>query len=133
MCDPVSVGIAAGAAAGGAVLKKAMTPKMPKVSQPDPAAERAQAEAEAQQRANAQLAADQRRRREQMGLLARGAPAQPTVSFGDSRKSVPDGVFGAAMQVVTRNSTARQASMLSRGASITLGGGGSSGRQVSLQ
>ena len=130
MCDPVSMVVGA---VGGMAVSKAMTPKAPKISQPDPAAERAQAEAEAQQRANAQLAADQRRRREQMGLLARGAPAQPTVSFGDSQRTGgPEGVFGAAAQAVTRSATARQASMLSRGASITLGGGGSSGRQVNV-
>ena len=90
---------------------------------PDPAVERANAEAEAQQRANAQLAADQRRRRDQQNLLARGAP-QPTVSFGESEAR--DMGIGPMQGATTRRSVARQASLLGRGASITLGGGGSS-------
>lgn len=111
-------------AVAGTVATKAMTPKAPKISTPDPAAERAAAEAEAQQRANAQLAADQRRRREQMGLLSRGAPAQPTVTFGDS--GAPTMGIGPMSGATTRSTTAKQASLLGRGASVTLGGGGSS-------
>lgn len=127
MCDPVSLAVGAVA---GTVATSALTPKRAKVAaMPDPAEERAAAEAEAQQRANAQLAADQRRRREQQNLLARGAPQQPTVTFGDSGQA-PNGI-GPTAGTSTRSTTARQSSLLSRGASISLGGGGSSSRAAS--
>lgn len=123
MCDPVSLAVGAVA---GTVATKAIAPKPPKVAaMPDPAEERASAEADAQQRANAQLAADQRRRREQQSLLARGAPQQPTVSFGESGTSSTG--IGPTSGTTTRSTTGRQASLLARGAtSINLGGGGSS-------
>lgn len=126
MCDPVTIGVAAGGLLGGAVLGSAMAPKAPKApKQPDPAVERAQAEAEAAQRANAQLAMDQRRRREGGSLIARGAPA-PT--FGDRQTSADDTSLSpiSGTRLTSRTSVARQASsLISRGAPVVYGGGGS--------
>lgn len=78
-----------------------------------PAEERANAEAEAAQRVNARLAADQRRRRGQGSLLATGAPS---FTMGDSGS---DGAspLGAGGAFTTRSTTAkRAASMISQGA-----------------
>lgn len=126
MCDPVTLGVTAGGLLGGAVLGKAMAPKAPSApKQPDPAIERAKAEAEAAQRANAQLATDQRRRREGGSLMAKGAPA-PT--FGDRQAPTDDTSLSpiSGGRPTSRTSVARQASsLISRGAPVVYGGGGS--------
>lgn len=90
-------------------------PAAPKL--PDPAAERAKAEAAAAQSANAQLAADQRRRREQSSLIARGAPA-PT--FGDTGAAGLSPISGST----SRSTTAKAGSLMGRGAPTVYGGGG---------
>ena len=75
MCDPVSMLIGA---ASATVATKVLAPKSSGGSAPaaaDASAERAKAEAEAAASANQKLAADQRRRREQQSLVARGAPS----------------------------------------------------------
>lgn len=130
MCDPVSLAVGAVA---GTVATKALTPKPSRAATaapPDPAVERATAEAEAQQRANAQLAADQRRRREQQNLLARGAPQQPTMTFGEA--GLPTNGIGPTSGMTTRSTTARQASLMGRGApgATFTGGGGASTRRT---
>lgn len=76
---------------------------------PDPAVERAAAEAEAAQKANRQIAEDTRRRREQGQLIARGAP-QPTL--GDT--GAVDGL--SPIGPTSRSSVARTASLVTRGA-----------------
>lgn len=89
-------------------------PKKPKIDAPSPDVERARAEAEATQRVNAQLAADQRRRRGQESLIARGAP-QPT--FGDM-SSLPEqpGVSTTTPgRATSRSAVGRTASLMSRG------------------
>lgn len=59
------------------VATKVMTPNMPaQAAAPDPAAEREAAQAEAAQRANAKIVADQRRRRAARGLLSLGLDEQ---------------------------------------------------------
>lgn len=77
MCDPVSMAVGAVVGAAGSGM---FGGKQRSAALPDPAAERAAAEAEATTAANRKLAATQARRREQGSLIARGAP-QPT--FGD--------------------------------------------------
>jgi hypothetical protein len=74
MCDPVSV---VTGFVGGQVLNTLLKPSGGgiRMGATDPATERANAEAKASQDANLRLAATQKRRREQAGLLARGAPA----------------------------------------------------------
>ena len=105
---------------------------------PDPATERATAEAEAAQRANTQLAQANRRRREQNSLMSKGAPTTPpapTFSLGDSTTLDPGTNTLSAAGATTRNTTARTASLMSRGATaqgVASGGGGSS-YQVSMQ
>lgn len=96
---------------------------------PDPAVERATAEALAAQRANAQLAESNRRRREQGSLLAKGAPATPQFNFGDSSTSGPSNVLDST-GMTTRSSTARTASLMSRGTPSTISapGGANYGR-----
>lgn len=91
------------------------TPAAPKL--PNPEAERAKAEASAAQSANAQLAADQRRRREQSSLIARGAPS-PT--FGDTGAAGLSPLGGST----SRSSTAKAGSLMGRGAPTVYGGGG---------
>lgn len=111
MCDPVSLVLGA---AGTMVTKKILSPKKQAQgaaeAESGPAAERAAAEAEAQQTANRRLAEDQRRRREQQSLLAKGAP-QP--SFGDATAGAdPINPMGTS----NRSTTARAGSLMSRGA-----------------
>ncbi|OWQ92023.1 hypothetical protein CDN99_06605 [Roseateles aquatilis] len=88
MCDPVSVGIGL---VGGMVASKALAPKTSTASvvpTTDPAVERSAAEAEAAQSANRKLAEDQRRRRGQGSLLAKGAP---TPTLGDTTSASNSG------------------------------------------
>lgn len=103
---------------------------------PDPAVERARAEAEAAQRVNAKLAADQRRRREQGSLLAKGAPA-PTFSLGDTEGDPQSPIESPGSlglrKPTSRSTTAQQASLITRGAPSYGGGGRLSGGQVALQ
>lgn len=135
MCDPVSMIVGA---VGGMVASKAMAPKQKaqaatSEAAADPVAERAAAEAQAQQTANRRLAEDQRRRREQQSLLAKGAP-QP--SFGDATAGAdPINPMGTS----NRSTTARAGSLMSRGApaapsavSPTAYGGGGSRMQVNM-
>lgn len=88
--------------------------KVKQAEQPAPADERAKAEADAAQRANAALAETNRRRREQSSLLAKGAPVTPQFSFGDTSGG-PSNVLDAT-GLTTRNTTARTASLMSLGA-----------------
>jgi hypothetical protein len=122
VCDPVSMLVGA---VGATVVGRAIAPKQQSAAapaQPDPAEERAKAEAEAAQRANAQLAMDQRRRREQGSLLAKGGMVQPSFPMGDEGSgSSPLSTSG---RLASRTTTARAASLISRGAS---GGGGGFG------
>lgn len=146
MCDPVSltVGLVGGAmvseqrssrkAASAAAAAQA-------AAQPDPAEERAKAEAEAAQRVNAQLADANRRRREQGSLLAKGAPAAPTFSLGDAEGEAqsPIGPTGSGLAARTgralltsRSTVAKQSSLMSRGAPGGYGGGGGGDIRMNL-
>jgi len=126
MCAPVSLIVGA---VGGLAVSKALTPKQqaaaaPASELPDPAEERARAEAEAAQKANAKLAADSRRRREQGSLLAKGAP---TFAFGDATTDPGASPISSSIQPVTRGTTVRKASLMSQGAATagsTFSGGG---------
>lgn len=72
MCDPVSIGYVV----AGAVAASALKPKAPgALEQPDPAAERARAETDAAQAANAKTATDKRARA--ANALALGGYASP--------------------------------------------------------
>jgi hypothetical protein len=138
MCDPVTAIIAGGALVGSTAYsarqaRKASTEaaKIQADAQPDPAAERAKAEAEAAQRVNAQLAADGRRRREQGSLISRGAPA---LQLGDEGEATgtgasPLGAPGSGGRLTSRRTVAQTASLMSRGAPAGGGyGGGGGGR-----
>lgn len=138
MCNPVAY--VAGGLLGGLVASKAMGPKVESpqttATQVDPAAERAAAEAEAANRANIQLAADQRRRREQGSLMSRGAP---TFGLGDAADGTGLSPIGPSVKPVTRNTTAQRASLMSRGApaagggtTFSGGGGGGSARNLAV-
>ncbi len=102
MCDPVSVVVGLGTAA---VASKAS--KRP--SGGDPEKERQRAEAEAAASANRQLAADQRRRREQQSLVARGGP-QP--SLGDEEAGFSEGLVNSGFR---SRSQMRTSSLLASG------------------
>jgi hypothetical protein len=115
VCDLIT--LAAGAL--GAAAATAAKPKTLKAATPaDPAVERAAAEADAQVKANQRLAFDQRRRREQGSLLAKGGP-----TFGDTGQ---DGASPLSPgQPVTRGTPVRRqnqvASLLGRGRSVVDG------------
>jgi len=126
MCDPISVGIGL---VGGMVASKALAPKSAPaaaaaVPTTSPAEDQAKAEGEAAQKANAQLAADNRRRREQQSLMLKGAPA-PATNFGDS--TTADGISplgGIARGGMNRSVVAqRTASLMSAGAAAPATGG----------
>lgn len=126
MCDPVSLVVGA---VGGLLGAKALSPRQQgqtAASLSDPAAENAQAEAEAAQRANARLATDQRRRREQGSLLARGAP-QATFGDGTSGSVVDGSPLSAGTAGVTRSTAGRSSSLIARGAAVAGGGSGGAG------
>lgn len=109
MCDPVSMVVGA---VGGLVASKVLAPKSQAAAvtpTTDPAAERAAAEAEAQQTANRKLAEDNRRRREQGSLIAKGAP-QPTL--GDATTGA-DAL--SPLGTSNRSTSASAASLISRG------------------
>ncbi len=131
MCDPISLIVGA---VGGLAVSSLVAPQQSgsSVAQlPDPAEERAKAEAEAAQKANAKLASDSRRRREQGSLLAKGAP--PTFSFGDATTDAGTSPI-TSIQPVTRRTTARKASLMSQGSTAggsSFGGGGGGGRRYS--
>jgi hypothetical protein len=134
MCDPLTLTI--GLVGGGAMVSEQRNSRKAAnaaaaaqaAAQPDPAAERAKAEAEAAQRVNAQLADANRRRREQGSLLAKGAPAAPTFSLGDAdgEAQSPIGAPGSfgLRKPTSRSTVAQQASLMSRGAPGGYGGGG---------
>lgn len=142
MCDPISLAVTAFAGATAYSARqgaKAATEaaRIQAEAQGDPAAERARAEAEAAQRANAKLAADQRRRRDQGSLLAKGAPA-PTFSLGDAEGSEGLSPIGAPGSLslrkpTSRSTVAQQSSLITRGAPSYGGGGRLGGGQVALQ
>ena len=140
MCDPVSIGIGsalgatstAGAAAVGAgvlagtavVGSKLLTPNMPSAPrQPNAEQERAKAEATAAQTANAKLASDQRRRREQASLLSKGADS-PSPTFGDPASTTDGGTgTGPLSGRTSRSTVAKQSSsLMARGAPMVYGG-----------
>lgn len=114
MCDPVSIGYAV--VAVGTVVAADDSSRKAKHAAEDQAraaqGERAAQQAQAIQSANAKLAADNRRRREQKSLLARGSP-QPTMGdeSGDGNLIAP----GRGLMSRSLNSVITQ-SMLSRGA-----------------
>lgn len=136
MCDPISLTLTAVAATS--VYQTSQARKSAKeaaaaqaAAQGDPAAERAKAEAEAAQRANAQLADNNRRRREQGSLMSKGAPA-PQFSMGDS--TTDPGSTLSTGGTMNRGMLGRVTqSIMSRGAptapAMTYGGGGGSGSQ----
>lgn len=119
MCDPITIGIGvASAAVGGTIAASKAKRGQAAPVQADPEAERMKAEAEAAASANRKLAADQRRRREQQSLIARGAP-QP--SLGDEQAS-GDGVMTkpsaiGLMRRFGKGYTSPRESLISRGAS----------------
>lgn len=130
MCDPLSFGLSLGAVAATSVYQTSQARKSAKdalatqrEAQGDPEAERAKAEAEAAQRANAQLADTNRRRREQNSLMSKGAPVAPQFSMGDSTTD-PGANTLSTTGATTRSTTARKASLMSKGAApIVMGGG----------
>lgn len=142
MCNPIALAVTAFAGATAYSARqsaKASTEaaRIQAAAQGDPAAERAKAEAEAAQRANAKLAADQRRRRDQGSLLAKGAPA-PTFSLGDAEGSEGLSPIGAPGSLslrkpTSRSTVAQQSSLITRGAPSYGGGGRLGGGQVALQ
>lgn len=115
MCDPVSIGV--GLLGTYVVAESQDNARKARNAANDQAraaeAERAAAEASAIQSANAKLAQDNRRRREQKSLLAQGAP-QPTM--GDTAtEDVP--ILSPGRSFMTRSTSAtRTASLMSRGA-----------------
>jgi hypothetical protein len=125
MCDPISLTL--GAVAGATVYQTTQARKSAKeaaaiqaAAQVDPAAERAKAEAEAAQRANAALAESNRRRREQGSLLSKGAPAATTATqftLGDTTTQMPGQSPLSIDGATSRSTVAQRASLLSRGAS----------------
>lgn len=145
MCEPTTIALGIGAAATAYSANSARKSAKESLAaqreaQGDPAAERAKAEAEAAQRANAQLADSNRRRREQQSLMSKGGQAAPQFTLGDSSLATDPGTNTlSAGGATTRNTVARQASLMSRGdvgavptatGGITWyrpGGGGSSG------
>lgn len=142
MCDPISIGIGVlgGAFAVREQRKAADSAKeaarIQAEAQGDAAAERAAAEGEATNRANAKLADDQRRRREQASLISRGST--PTFSLGDSALTPGVSPITSPPRLQSRSTTARAASLISRGSPTTGFGGGSAGgsrnqMQVALQ
>lgn len=94
MCDPVSLLLSAGAGLAGTAVVGALT-KSGGGSGADPAKERAKAEAEAAQAANARIAATQKRR--QQSLLSSGAPVTDPGTPTASRSSTSLMARGAQM------------------------------------
>lgn len=122
MCDPISLTL--GAVAGASIYQTTQARKSAKeaaaaqaAAQGDPAAERAKAEAEAAQRANAQLAENNRRRREQGSLLSKGQSTAPTFSMGDATTDPGTNTLSAS-----RTTTAVRGSLMSRAAPVLPGG-----------
>ena len=119
---------------GGALAKKATGPKSAPAATAaavDPAVERAQAEAEAAQKANSRFANDQRRRREQGSLVSRGAPTPTLGDTGDA--SNPASPISGPQSMTTRSTTAKRASLISQGGPVMgsggMGGGGRGGQR----
>lgn len=97
MCDPVTL---LGGALIGAGASKLLKPKGGQVAASvDPAAERAKAEAEATQRANATIVADQRRRRASRGLLSLGVDDQS--GLGVTGQSARGGALAAGRSLLS--------------------------------
>lgn len=123
MCDPYSIGAAvvavAGAASSSDTSRKAgHAAEDTRREAAAQEAERVAGEAQAIQSANAKLAQDQRRRREQGSLLARGAGGTPQPTLGDAASTTEDpGAFS------TTRTTAQRASLLSRGQGFRVTGG----------
>lgn len=113
MCEPTTIAMIGAAVLGAAsaddASRKAGHAREDMARESAAANEaRAASDARAIQSANAKLAMDQRRRREQQSLLARGGAPQPTL--GDQDATEP----GASAFATTRN-TAMRASLLTRG------------------
>jgi hypothetical protein len=129
MCDPVSVGIGM---LGGMAVSRASARREPAAApSPSPADEQAAAEARAAQSANAKLAQDQRRRREQQSLLARGAPPVTGPTLGDSPADIDTASPLSGGGVNRATAAKRNASLLARGAASSgayLGASGAGGR-----
>lgn len=118
MCDVVTGAAVVGGMLLGSAMSKGSGGSIKQPKMPDPAQERARAEAEAAQRANAQLAADQRRRRGGSLLMA-GQAGQgntaPQPVFGDTNTGDDINLRTAMGSPVSRSSTARRSSLMSRG------------------
>ena len=138
MCNPIA--LALGAVAGTTIYQTQQARKSAKeaaaaqaAAQGDPAAERAKAEADAAQAANAQLADANRRRREQQSLLSKGAA--PTFTLGDSTADPGAGSLTSPTTANNRSTMAKVTqTLLSRGTPtgpMSYGGGG--GRTYSNQ
>jgi hypothetical protein len=116
MCDPVSMLVGA---VGGAALSKRGS-SAPAAALPDPAKEQADAEARAAQAANAKLAQDQQRRRQQQSLIARGAPTVQGPTLGDTTAS--DSASPLSGNRMNRGTVARRTqSLMARGATASGG------------
>jgi len=120
MCDPISLTL--GAVAGATVYQTTQARKSAKeaaaiqaAAQTDPAAERAKAEAEAAQRANAALADSNRRRREQGSLLSKGASAAPQFTLGDAQLTPGQSPLSVDGGATNRSTVAARTSLMSRG------------------
>lgn len=120
MCDPVSmlVGAVGAQAIGGLIGGGGGGSSAPAATATDPAVERAKVEAEAAQKANAKLANDQRRRREQQSLLAKGGS---TFTMGDS--GALDSLGNSLGYIAGRIKQTR-GTLLSSGSATAGGGGG---------
>lgn len=126
MCDPISLTL--GAVAGATVYQTTQARKSAKeaaaiqaAAQTDPAAERAKAEAEAAQRANAALADSNRRRREQGSLLSKGASAAPQFTLGDAQLTPGQSPLSVDGGTTNRSTVAARTSLMSRGG-VDVGG-----------
>lgn len=107
MCDPVTIGVALATTAATTLITKP-SGSSPAAAMPDPAAERAKAEAEAQQSANAKLAGE-RQRMQRRSLMSQGATSPLSTNAASPTQTA---------QPVTRGSGPQQAaSLMSRGGS----------------
>lgn len=137
MCDPMTAVMALTAVATAYSARQAKQANRESIAaqqqaQGDPAAERARAEAEAAQRANAQLAETNRRRREQGSLLAKGAPSAPKFTLGDSQLQPGQSPLGGIGGRVVRAVAGSRSTLISRGAPAAgAGAGAGGGRDVS--
>jgi hypothetical protein len=125
MCEPVSIIAGITAVAGG--VAAADTARKARHAAEDALrgseSDAAEAQSRASQSANAKVAADNRRRREQKSLLATGAPGAPQPTFGDEATTSVDAPFLSNARTLlsrsTRSGAARPTSSL-----LASGGGG---------